>query len=101
MPKYEYKGRIINATERAFELLYKGRGFKPYEEKPFVDLSKLDPVTLDEEYTIPALKKYLDGKRIKYKSNDNKDELIALIIGDEGEPDGANGTEDSAATAGE
>ncbi|MER2119215.1 MAG: hypothetical protein ABS935_03050 [Solibacillus sp.] len=101
MPKYEYKGRVINATERAYELLYKGRGFKPYEENPVVDLSKLDPVTLDNEYTIPALKKYLDGKSIKYKSNDSKDELIALIIGDEGEPDGAKGTEDSAATAGE
>lgn len=101
MPKYENKGRVINATERAYEILYKGRGFKPYEEKPFVDLSKLDPVTLDDEYTIPALKKYLDGQGIKYKSNDSKDELIDLIIGDEGEPDGAKGTENPATTAGE
>ena len=101
MPKYEYKGRVINATERAYELLYKGRGYKPYEEKPFVDLSKLDPVTLDDEYTIPALKKYLDGKSIKYKSSDNKDDLITLILVGEGDPDGANGTEDPAATAGE
>lgn len=99
MPKYEYKGRVINATEKAYGILYKGRGFKPYEEKAPIDFSALDATELDE-YKVADLKKYLDDKNIKYKSSDNKDELIALIIGDEGEPDGAKGTEDSAATAG-
>lgn len=100
MPKYEYKGRVINATERAYELLYKGRGFKLYEEQEPVDFSTLDANELDE-YKVVDLKKYLDDKNIKYKSSDNKDDLITLILVGEGDPDGANGTEDPAATAGE
>lgn len=100
MPKYEYKGRVINATERAYELLYKGRGFKLYEEQEPVDFSTLDANELDE-YKVADLKKYLDDKNIKYKSSDNKDDLITLILVGEGDPDGANGTEDPAATAGE
>ncbi|WP_313150954.1 hypothetical protein [Lysinibacillus capsici] len=100
MPKYEYKGRVINATERAYELLYKGRGFKIYEEQEPVDFSTLDANELDE-YKVADLKKYLDDKNIKYKSSDNKDDLITLILVGEGDPDGTNGTEDPAATAGE
>lgn len=100
MPKYEYKGRVINATEKAYEILYKGRGFKPYEEKPPVDFSTLDATELDE-YKVADLKKYLDDKNIKYKSSDNKDDLITLILVGEGDFDGVNGTEDPATTAGE
>lgn len=100
MPKYEYKGRVINATEKAYEILYKGRGFKPYEEKPPVDFSTLDATEL-EKYKVTDLKKHLDSLGIEYKSSDNKDDLITLILVGEGDPDGANGTEDPAATAGE
>ena len=100
MPKYEYKGRVINATEKAYGILYKGRGFKPYEEQAPVDFSTLDAAELDE-YKVADLKKYLDDQNIKYKSSDNKDDLITLILVGEGDPDGTNGTEDPATTAGE
>lgn len=32
MNKYVKGDRIINATEKAYELLYKEQGFKPYKE---------------------------------------------------------------------
>lgn len=49
MPKYTDGKRIINATEKAYEILYKARGFKPYDEE---DKPKFDKYTADNGVTV-------------------------------------------------
>jgi hypothetical protein len=45
-----------------------------------VDIDALTKEQLKEEVTVPKLKEYLDSKEIEYKSSDNKDALIELIL---------------------
>lgn len=95
MPQYKKDDHIINATEKAYEVLYASRGYVPTtEESEYIELYGLSYEELDVLQN-EMLKKFLDQEEIEYKSRATKKELIALILGDEGVMDGTNGTEDT------
>jgi hypothetical protein len=49
-------------------------------EEVSVDFSSLSRDQLKDDVTVPQIKKYLDSKDIEYKSSDNKDTLIDLVL---------------------
>ena len=73
--KYIKNGRVINATEKAYRVLYKRKGYKPMEEAKEVLTNDL------EGYTNKELKSMLDTKGIEYNSRATKAELIELLEG--------------------
>lgn len=84
------QGKKLKVTERAYNIVYKGKGFKPVNE---VSNEAQDPNTNEVDYfTFSAeelqeiknddLKAFLDKEGISYKSSDNKDDLIKLITGE-------------------
>lgn len=84
--------RTIDVTQKAYEVVFKDRGYKLAEEADSIDLSGKTAEEL-EDYTIPQLKQYLEQEEIDYRARATKDELIALVIGDG--VDGATGTENT------
>ncbi|MBY0157276.1 hypothetical protein [Cytobacillus oceanisediminis] len=84
------QGKKLKVTERAYNIVYKGKGFKPVNE---VSNKAQDPNTSEVDYfTLSTeelqeiknddLKAFLDKEGISYKSSDNKDDLIKLITGE-------------------
>lgn len=94
MPQYSKGKHIINATEKAYEVLYAARGYVPCEELEDIELYGLSYEELDALGN-ETLKKFLDQEKIEYKSRATKKELIALILGDEGIVNETHGTEDA------
>jgi len=84
--------RTIEVTEKAYEVVFKQRGYKLAGDNNPIDLTGKTAEEL-EEYTIPQLKQYLDTKEIDYRARATKDELIALVIGDD--VDGFTGAENT------
>lgn len=93
MPKYVkatdqlidvvYKaGEHSKVTERAFNVVYKARGYRLASDvkKPENDYSKLSTEEL-QDVTNPKLKAYLDEKGVEYPAKANKDVLIELVAG--------------------
>lgn len=97
MPQYTNGKRTITATEKAYEVLYKERGYKLAEDVELLDLTDKTAEELDE-YTIAQLKQHLDAKEKDYRARATKDELIALVIGDD--VDGLAGTENTSTNSG-
>lgn len=83
------QGKKLRVTERAYNVVYKGKGFKPVNEvsnKARDTTSEVDYFTLSaeelQEIKNDDLKAFLDKEGISYKSSDNKDDLIKLITGE-------------------
>lgn len=74
--------RTIIVTQKAYEVVFKERGFKLADAEESIDLFGKTVEELDE-YTVPQLKQYLDKKKIDYRARATKDDLIALVIGDD------------------
>lgn len=62
-------GRVVEVTERAYEVLYKDRGFKPVGNEESGLASK----------TKKELQAILETYNIEYSKRSNKEELISLI----------------------
>lgn len=97
MIKLVKDNKVITATEKAFEVIYKGLGYEKYNiesnegvEKSFInDVEKskdeLDKPTKREtfnKYTVEQLKEVAKARGIKGHSNMKKDELINILAGD-------------------
>jgi len=81
MPKYSKGKRVIEATKRAFEVIYKAQGYKEHketEEKAEVKLSREE----FEELTVPELKDMARDADLSGYSSLNKGELIDLLVGE-------------------
>ncbi|OHX39226.1 hypothetical protein [Cytobacillus oceanisediminis] len=87
------QGKKIKVTERAYNIVYKGKGFKPVtevsnyaKEANVENTNEVDYFTLSaeelQEIKNDDLKAFLDKEGINYKSNDTKDDLIKLITGE-------------------
>lgn len=59
-------GKVIQATEKAYRVVYKGLGYKPYNPE-------LDDITKDE------IMARLDEEGIEYNPRDRKEELYKLL----------------------
>ena len=68
MQQYTDGKRVINATEKAFEAIYKKQGFRKYDEL--------------EQKGVRELKEIAKEKGLEGYSNLNKEELIKLLKGD-------------------
>lgn len=61
-------GEIIDVTSKTYRVLYESRGYVLVDDdKAYKDMS------------VKELKSLLDEKKIPYKANDKKEDLIALI----------------------
>lgn len=70
--KYIRNGKVIETTERLYEMVYRGIGYVPVEEK-VEDL---------EELTVKELKEKAEALKLENYNGLKKDELIALIKGE-------------------
>lgn len=76
------KGKRAKVTRKAFDIVFKGQGFRLYEEsEESVDLYTLSKEDL-EKINKPIIAAFLDKEEIEYDSKATKDELIAIIVGE-------------------
>ena len=75
--------KIIKASEKAFRIIYKARGYKPYnpaENEP----TKKDKVSVDtkghEDMTKAEIAEILTEKGIDFNPRDRKDKLLELLM---------------------
>lgn len=80
------KGRARKVTQRAFDVVYKAKGFKVAEAEQEETTVTPDYFTLSaeelKEITNDKLKAFLDEENIEYKSDATKKDLINLILGE-------------------
>ncbi|MRX54840.1 hypothetical protein GJU41_12730 [Bacillus idriensis] len=80
------KGKTRKVTQRAFDVVYKAKGFKVAEADQEETNVIPDYFTLSaeelKEITNDKLKAFLDEENIEYKSDATKKDLISLIIGE-------------------
>jgi len=76
MPKYTDGKRVITATEKAYEVLYKARGFEPYEEK---EAATRDTQSELLELTKDELLEMAEGMGLEVNSKMTKAEIVAVI----------------------
>lgn len=72
--------KVINATEKAYRVVYKGMGYMEcglngHEEIRFADISEIENVTKAE------IMQMLDERDIDYNQRDKKEELYNLLTG--------------------
>lgn len=89
MPQYEKDGKVITATQKAYDVLYKARGFVPYgeEKKEQEDEMKPDNNKQNEggerselfDLTVDELKSMAKDMGIKGYTKMNEAELVAAI----------------------
>ena len=78
------KGKTIKATEKAFNLLYKNRGYRPLENKPLNQPVEDNKEPIDvlgiEDYTKAQIVEILSQKGISHNPKDRKDTLYSLLM---------------------
>lgn len=77
-------GKVVEVTEKAYRVIYKGVGYKPYvEDSGDIGESKVEAVDENNvtytDMTKAEIIELLDAKGIEYSSRDNKDKLIELL----------------------
>lgn len=81
------KGKTIKATEKAFNLLYKNRGFKSLENEPFNQPVEDNKESIDvlgiEDYTKAQIVEILSQRGIEHNPRDRKDILYDLLVAGE------------------
>jgi len=81
------KGKTIKATEKAFNLLYKNRGFKPLENEPLNQPVEDNKESIDvlgiEDYTKAQIVEILSQRGIEHNPRDRKDILYGLLVAGE------------------
>lgn len=86
-------GKEIEVTEKAYEVVYRGLGYKAVDASQESENDPGENPDNEEDYfqlsaeelkkvTNEKLKAFLDQEEIDYPSNANKDDLIALITGE-------------------
>lgn len=75
MNRYIKDNRMIMATPKAYEVVYKPQGFIPYEEQEAHAAQNL------EDLTVAQLKEMAQSKELEYDSKIKKEGLIALLRG--------------------
>jgi predicted HTH domain antitoxin len=87
--------RILEVTDKVYEVIYKQRGYTPYngkdvDEKKVIKIDKVikeDDIEIAEiakleELTVAELKEKLDERGIEYDSKLRKQELVDLLGSD-------------------
>ena len=70
-------GKVVEVTEKAYRVIYKGVGYKPYIEDSG-GTGELKGIAY-ADMTKAELSKILEAKGIEYSSRDAKDKLIELL----------------------
>ncbi len=84
-------GKTHQVTERAFNVVYSGKGYTRLDAVETSETDENETVTdyftLSREelkkITNDKLKAFLDREELDYPSSANKDDLIAIILGEE------------------
>lgn len=72
-------GEIIDVTSKTYRVLYESRGYVLVDDEEATIRKNLKVEKPYEDMTVKELKSLLDEKKIPYKANDKKEDLIALI----------------------
>lgn len=82
--KYNKDNHVISATGKAFNLLYKSRGYKANNEptgEPKTEGKQGSNVVAYDEVTKAEIGQLLAEKHIEHNSRQNKQELYDLLLG--------------------
>lgn len=88
MNKYVKGNKIIEATEKAYKVIYKEQGYVPYEEEKELTIEELVTIANDKglsSLNMVQLKRIATELGLEYDSKVKKDDLIALIEEKQGE----------------
>lgn len=72
------KGHVLRVTNRAYDVIYKDKGYKPSENAASTDYAEQTAKQL-KNVKNDDLKAYLDVKKVEYAANATKEDLITLI----------------------
>ena len=76
--------KVINATEKAYRVIYRDLGYKPYEEQahisPTSEEKRKDDVLEINDYTKAEIIEILTEKGIEHNPRDKKEILYNLRI---------------------
>ena len=76
--------KVINATEKAYRVIYKDLGYRPYENQahilPTSEEKRKDDVLEINDYTKAEIIEILKKKGIEHNPRDKKEILYSLMI---------------------
>lgn len=74
-------GRIINATQKSYDVIYKGQGYEPYEDEVEDEVAE-DLEIIFDDMTKADISELLDDAGIEHNIKDNKQVLFDLLGSD-------------------
>jgi hypothetical protein len=72
--------KIINATEKAYRVIYRDLGYKPYENQAHISPTSKDKEIDINDITKAEIIEILTDKGIKHNPGDKKEILYNLMI---------------------